>query len=174
MMICDSFLSMTPYWKECGKRSFNVTGANCSSWWHSKMAVVWGIMLHQIRPAGPLHGTTVTQRQKWGLGQDASCYFHSFEPASASLSISLSFSLLGNGQKKISDSLKLGTYVHFSPFSLAKALVCQKGIQREKKSSAEQVHLFILPGGPNWSSVQQAFPFFCWGYSDFTSHSCMQ
>lgn len=128
MMICDSFLSMTPYWKECRERSFNVTGANCSSWWHRKMA--WGIMPHQILPAWAapwydcLFLNTVSQREKWGLGQDASCYFHSF------------FSLLGNSQRKKNHRLTETWHKSvrsFFSFSLSQALVCQKGIQREEK-----------------------------------------
>lgn len=30
---------MTPYWKECRRRPFNVTAANCCLWWCYKMAV---------------------------------------------------------------------------------------------------------------------------------------
>ncbi len=50
-------------------------------------------------------------------------------------------------RKKITDSLKVGTYlyVHFSLISLSQALVSQRGIQREeKKELAEQVNLFFL------------------------------
>lgn len=79
----------------------------------------------------------VTQRQKWGLGQDASCYFHS-------LALSLSPSLLGNSQKQSQTHWNLAhTFIFL--LALAQPLVCQKGMQTERKSLAEQVHLFIPP-----------------------------
>lgn len=76
-----------------------------------------------IRPASFPHEK---HRQKRGLGQDASCYFRSFELA-ASRCLSLSFSLPFTAEQPetITDSLKLGVDLHFP---LSKPLVCQKGI----------------------------------------------
>lgn len=96
--------------------------------------------------AAPWYGclplNNLTQRAKWGLGQDASCYFRSFDSVSASLSISLSVSLLRNSQKQSQTHWNLANEFIFLLFP-SQALVCQKVIQREKKSLAEQVHLFI-------------------------------
>lgn len=65
-----------------------------------------------------------------GLGQGP----HSFCPFESTLYRSLSLCWeMAKKKKKITDSLKLGTYpyVRFSPFSL----VCQKAIQREEKGA---------------------------------------
>lgn len=51
----------------------------------------------------------------------------------------------GEEPETIRDSLKLGAYVSFFLLALAQPLVCQKGMQTERKSLAEQVHLFIPP-----------------------------
>lgn len=105
-----------------------------------------------VRP--PLLNTR-TQRQKWGLGQDTSCYFRSFVSASASLSILLPFSLLGNSQKQSQTHWNLA-HVFIFLLSLSHRLLCTRKASRErKKCLAQQVHLFISPllppVGPNWS-----------------------
>lgn len=141
-------------------------------WWHSKIA---GGARHsaQSDTTGPSRSTvrlplinTVTQRQKWGLGQDTSCYFRSFEFAGASIcsSLCLSPSLLGNSQKQSETHWNLARTFIFL-FARSQPLVCQKGIRREKKSLAEQIHLFIPPlfpaSRPKLSpSVRQGSSFF--------------
>lgn len=82
---------------------------------------------------------SVTQRQKSGLGQEAS-HFLSFFFFVASLSISHSFfSLLGNGQEKKKKTHRLtenlaSTRMFISLLSLSLALACKKGIQREAET----------------------------------------
>lgn len=113
---------MTPYWKECRKSSFNVTGAKCPLWWHSNMTGEGGTGLSWIQPVQtalmlqlPHLKHRGTKKKKRGLGQDASCYCSSFGTHSQSFSLSLPSLSPSAGEQPatITDLLKLGTYVHF-------------------------------------------------------------
>lgn len=142
MMICDSFLPMTAYWKECRKRSFNVAGANCSSRWHSKMAGESEIMLHQIRlaRASAWYDCDLKSRSEVSDRMRLVILFHLSLLVVCSLSLFLSFSLLRNGQKKKNHRLT-ENLAHMLTFLLSlslflsrvKALVCRRGIQRGKE-----------------------------------------
>lgn len=127
-------------------RSYGVTGSNGCSWWHSKIEGATCDLTGSGCSMVQLHLLiAVPQRQKWGLGQDASCYFHPAESASASLSVS------GDQPETITDSQKLGTYVLFSAFS------CLPETSRERNEawqnrSTFSCHYSCLPLEPNWSS----------------------
>lgn len=137
----DSFLSVTADWKECRKRSSNVTGVNCSSWWHSYLAGgEGGIMPQQIYRNCPelLPGTTASFRHSdtktdWSKASLDGMLLVIF---ALYLPLCFSSSELGSSQK----NRRLPETWHVcSFFSLRQAVVCQ----RKKKSFVEKLHLLI-------------------------------
>lgn len=113
-------MSMTPHWKECKRRSFNVTAANYPG--HStegrRRSEARGFICCKL-PL--LH--TVTQRQD-AFGQDASCFSRSFELLSVARSVP--------GSKPESITTQCNSVRQFI-FLLARCLSSARDTSRERE-----------------------------------------
>lgn len=153
---------MTPYWKECRKRPFNVTGANCCLWRCCKMAV------EEYNCPTLLRGITVCCK-----GSDIKTEVRAWTGCILLFSLSSSLSLAlsaGEQPETITDSLKLGAYVHFSPRSRTTSCLPERHADREKElgRTGPPFHstTALCQWAENRSSVRHTSPCLSESYSE--------